>query len=70
VRVGRLSRFLDLGLRGALLAVGDVLGDTALEEDRLLPHHTHLPAQPLEVEALELDAVQHDTARGGVVEAL
>ena len=60
---------LGLGFRvrvrvGVGVGVGSRLG---LE---VLSHHAHLPAQPLEVEALELDAIQHDAARGGVVEAL
>jgi len=70
MRVGGLSRLLDLGLRGALLAVADVLEHRAFEEHRLLPYQAHLPAEPLEVERLELDPIEHHAARGRVVEAL
>ena len=36
--------------------IGVDLGDGAEEEHRLLPHHAELPAQPLEVEALDVHA--------------
>mmetsp|Transcript_27444 Transcript_27444/g.88235 ORF Transcript_27444/g.88235 Transcript_27444/m.88235 type:complete len:289 (-) Transcript_27444:910-1776(-) len=70
VRVRRPRRLLDLVLRGALLAVANVLGDGALEEHRLLPHQPKLGAEPAQVERADVDTVEGDRAALRVIEAL
>mmetsp|Transcript_9109 Transcript_9109/g.27042 ORF Transcript_9109/g.27042 Transcript_9109/m.27042 type:complete len:505 (+) Transcript_9109:155-1669(+) len=70
VRVRRPRRLLDLVLRGALLAVANVLGDGALEEHRLLPHQPKVGAEPAQVERADVDTVEGDRAALRVVEAL
>ena len=50
--------------------VGDVLEDGPAEELGLLAHHGQLAAQPLDVELLQVHAVQRHGAPGGVVDAL
>mmetsp|Transcript_9115 Transcript_9115/g.27077 ORF Transcript_9115/g.27077 Transcript_9115/m.27077 type:complete len:361 (+) Transcript_9115:155-1237(+) len=70
VRVRRPRRLLDLVLRGALLAVGNVLRDGALEEHRLLPHQPKVGAEPAQVERADVDTVEGDRAALRVVEAL
>mmetsp|Transcript_25811 Transcript_25811/g.85022 ORF Transcript_25811/g.85022 Transcript_25811/m.85022 type:complete len:230 (+) Transcript_25811:3777-4466(+) len=70
VRVRRPRRLLDLVLRGALLAVANVLRDGALEEHRLLPHQPKLGAEPAQVERADVDTVEGDRAALRVVEAL
>mmetsp|Transcript_25816 Transcript_25816/g.85050 ORF Transcript_25816/g.85050 Transcript_25816/m.85050 type:complete len:268 (+) Transcript_25816:988-1791(+) len=70
VRVRRPRRLLDLVLRGALLAVANVLRDGALEEHRLLPHQPKLGAEPAQVERADVDTVEGDRAALRVIEAL
>jgi len=70
VRVGAARRLLHVRSRGALLAVGDVFGDGALEEHRLLPHQPDLLPQPAHVQLAQRHAVERDRARQRVVEAL
>eukprot|EP00962_Isochrysis_galbana_P008032 scaffold2188_cov102-Isochrysis_galbana.AAC.2 len=70
VRVGRARRLLHLGACGALLAISNVFGHSAEEEDRLLPDEGHLPAQPPHIELAQVDAVEQQRAALRVVEAL
>ena len=70
VCVGHLGGGLDFVLAGALLAVGDVLGDGSREEHRLLRHEPELLAEPAHVEGADVDAVEEDAPLLRVVEAL
>lgn len=47
----------------------DVLGDRAGEQERLLRHHHHAPPQLGRAQVAQVDAVEQDAARRGVVEA-
>ncbi len=60
---------LDLRLGGAVAAVGDVGGDSAGEEERLLEHRRDLPPQALAGHLPHVLAVDPDRAGGDVVEA-
>ena len=48
------TRLHDLGLRGVLLGVLDVLPDAAVEEDGLLAHHADVVPQPAHVQLPEI----------------
>mmetsp|Transcript_2387 Transcript_2387/g.6020 ORF Transcript_2387/g.6020 Transcript_2387/m.6020 type:complete len:301 (-) Transcript_2387:1246-2148(-) len=70
VRVGRLRGRLDLLGRGlAVLAVRDVVGDGAREQDRVLAHHGHRLGPLAARERGRGLAVQEDAARLRLVEA-
>ncbi len=66
--VGDLGGGHDLLGRGVRLGVGDVLGDGAGEEERLLEHDAELAAVGPEGHLPQGDAVDEDLALIGVVE--
>jgi hypothetical protein len=69
VRVGGLRRRDDLVHRRVELAVANVVGDRAREQQRLLEDHADLVAQRLELEVADVVPVDRDPAALGVVEA-
>ena len=64
-----LRRLFDLGARRVGLAVGDVLPDRLVEEDRLLLDVADLVAERLQGVGPQVLAVDPDRALGGIVEA-
>ena len=69
VHVGRLGRGDDLLARGAGLAVGDVLGDGAVEQPGVLQHHAELAPQVGRAHLVRVNAVERDAAATHLVEA-
>ena len=59
---------LDPGPRGPAIAVGDVLGDRAVEEEDVLLDDSQQPAVALDLDFAQIDPVERDRARGRVVE--
>ena len=70
VRAGLPRRVLDLGLRRAGPAVGDVLGQRAVEQDGLLLHDRDLTAQRGLLRLGDVLSVDQDAAFVDVVQAL
>ncbi len=68
VRADRLRGVLDLLAGGVRAADRDVLRDRSGEQERLLRHHHHAPAQLGGVQVAQVRAVQQDPALGRVVE--
>ena len=62
VSPGRLGGGDDLVARGLRPAVGDVLGDRAEEQERLLQHDADMPAIFGDGERADVDAVDQDRA--------
>ena len=69
VRVHGLRRRLDFLVGGVELAVADVLAHVAGEDEGVLQHHAHLPAQRCERHVAHAVAVDRHRALGHVVEA-
>ena len=69
VGVGRLGRGLDLVARGAGPAEGDVVGDRALEQERLLADVGEVAAQRSAPDLADVLAVDQHRAGLGLVEA-
>ena len=65
-RPGRGDDFIAVGVRPA---VGDVLGDRAVEQERLLQHDADVAAILLDRERANIGAVDQDGAGGDIVEA-
>jgi hypothetical protein len=63
------ARGLDLGLVGVRAAEGDVVGDRAAEQERLLGHDPHLRAQRVRRHVAQVVAVDEHAPVGWVVEA-
>ncbi len=68
VRLGRLRGAHDVGLRDIAQSIPDVLGHRAVGQEAVLRHVADRAAQLLQIERRDVDAVQADAARGGVVQ--
>ena len=68
VRVHGLRRRLDFLVGGVELAVADVLAHVAGEDERVLQHDAHLPAQAFQRDGTHVVAVDRHRAFGDVVE--
>ncbi len=66
--VGRPGGVLDPGARCPAVAVGDVLGDRAVEEKDVLLDDPQQPAVAFDLDLAEVDPVERDRAGGRVVE--
>src|SRR4030095_4675892 len=69
-RAAEPCRRLDLGRRGARPAIGDVVGQRAMEQQRLLLHDRHLPSQALLADASDILPVDRDATAIEVVQPL
>ena len=67
--LARCGGLQNLGAAGARLAVGDVVPDGPVEQQRLLQYETDLPAEGLLLEEFHIDAVDFDGSGVGIVEA-
>ena len=65
-----VDRLLDLLVRDAGAAEGEVGANRAREEERLLGNDTQLGAQRVQGHGADVDAVKEDPARRRVVEAV
>ena len=65
VDVGLLGGLLNLllGHDPAVVPVGDVLGDAAVEQDGLLRHDAHLCSEPLDIQVLHFFSVNELKSR-------
>src|SRR6185437_7215341 len=70
VRVGEPRRLLDRRHAGAGPAIGDVLGQRAVKQDRLLLHDRDLTAQRLLRRLRDILTVDQDSSATDVVEPL
>ena len=68
VGVGHIGRVLDFLLSGIGLGETQVLGDSAVEQVGILPHHGHMPPQVIEREFTQVLAAQQDASLLGVEE--
>ncbi len=68
VRLGHPGHGLDLGIGGTGPAVRDVVPHRRREQEALLEHHRHLPAQRLQSDRPDVDTVDEDGTGVGVVE--
>ncbi len=65
----RARRLLDLGAAGLGPAVADVVGDGVVEQQRVLRHDAHAPAQAADPHLPEVLAVDQHPSAVGIVEA-
>src|SRR6185437_7417978 len=70
VGAGELRHLDDLRHRGAGHVDGDVVANRAVEQEVLLQHDAHLPAQPHRIGLLQIDAVDENPTGFRDVEAL
>jgi len=70
VGMGEPRRIDDLVDRSARLAIGDILGERAVEQERVLGHEADRPAQGVERDASYVLAIDQDAAAVEIVEPL
>ena len=63
------GRSLHLVARGALAAIGDVLGDRAVKEPRVLQHHTKVPPELAAVHLARVHTIERDAPAVDLVKA-
>ena len=69
VDIGFTASFLDFGLRGIGFGVEQILFDRAVEQVRVLRHHSDVLAQIGQIEFADVDAVQQDPSACHIIEA-